>query len=89
MIKPHLVSVDSPLVEGKTVNADCGKMVERPRLAMMWDSQAMAEPVGLGLNICRKCREATLILSGKSTRYLYAIYPGGEAQGDSIKDRNF
>lgn len=80
-MKAHLKDSDSPIVEGKTITANCGKDVPKAQIVLMWDSQEMGENLAFGKNVCSKC-----LLTPPSERYVYGIVSGGEALARSEEE---
>jgi hypothetical protein len=75
MSSVHTISTDAPLalVPYVTVLADCGKIVEHPVIACMWDETEMGEMLTFPRSVCRKCVDASDM---KHVRYVYAIRRG-------------
>ena len=80
---PHLYESETPLIDGHTYFAKCGKAIVKARAIMMWDSLKMGAPVSyLQIRGCRKCWQNFSYdsLPEEHQRYLYGIIAGKEQE---------
>ena len=74
----HTISCDLPLAPlNASLTADCGKLVEHPQIAFLWDQQLMDSCVEWASNVCRKCRIAS---DSKPSHYVYGVARGQEEE---------
>ena len=81
----HTISCDLPLA--LTANAahavaDCGKQIEKPQIAFLWDQQLMDSCVEWAPNVCRKCRIAS---DSKPSHYVYGVARGQEPEEEEAQ----
>jgi hypothetical protein len=71
----HIVTREGPLevMAFYSIQADCGKLVRHPTVALLWDSQMMEAAVEWSPVVCAKCCK---ISDEKGARYVYGIHEG-------------
>ena len=71
-MRAHLRDSDSPIVEGNTITANCGKDVPNARIVLMWDAQEVGRCLTIPTRgVCRKC-----FVIPPTERYVYGIVSG-------------